>query len=278
MISARSAIAYGAAFLHAAGVSTATLDSRLLLQKLLHLELAQLLPLEAIALDFSLFDQLLTRRAAGEPIAYITGKKEFYGLNFIVTPATLIPRSDSEILVDAVLTNVSASSKITILDLGTGSSCLIISLLHHLVNARGIGVDISSAALQVAKENSFLLGVEGRLELRCGDLFAPLGAEKFDVIIANPPYISLEQRQYMSLETKYEPANALFAEENGLKFYRLIAANATNFLAPAACIYVEIGFDQRVSVETIFTQAGFTLHNVYYDLQNIARCFMFKLL
>ena len=215
------------------------------------------------------------RRCKLEPIAYITGSKEFFGREFIVNSNVLIPRPDSEILVESVLADYKENTDLNILDLGTGSGCLIITLLLELNNATGIGVDVEPEALDVAKANMAKHHTPN-LELLLSNWFSALKHSKnFDIIVANPPYISSSVN--VARETMlHEPHTALFAKKNGLEAYEVIAKSAKEFLKPKGCLYLEIGYDQEKSVTDLYAEHGYDLKSKAYDLARHVRCLKFE--
>lgn len=217
------------------------------------------------------FLALIERRKSHEPIAYIIGKKEFYGRDFKVTKDVLIPRSDSETLIDAVLKD--AKEDASIVELGVGSGCLLLTLLLELKKASGVGVDISQAALEVAKYNATTYKLN-RCELLQSNWFENVRG-KFDIIISNPPYIEEDERSIMAIETlRYEPSLALFG---GLDPYKIIASNAHNFLNDSGRIYVEIGAAQEMQVEKIFLSNGYKIAGKHRDIENRMRVIVFEL-
>lgn len=211
---------------------------------------------------------LILRREAGEPIAYITGRKEFYGLDFKVTRDTLIPRPDSETLVDAVLESRAGAAPKFILDLGTGSGCLLIALLRQFPGARGAGVDISPGAISVARENAAALGTAARAEFICGD-WSKAALPAADIAVANPPYVRAGEKLMRDV-SEYEPAAALYAGDDGLDAYRSIAA-----LDLSCPIFLEIGEGQAEAVHSIF--APRRLEKSRCDLAGITRVLEFAL-
>lgn len=216
---------------------------------------------------------LVNRRRAMEPIAYITGIKEFFGRDFIVDSNVLLPRPDSETLIEAVLANATEEPKI--LELGVGSGCLIITLLLELEGATGLGLDIDKWALAVAASNAQKHGAGDRVELIESDWFRGLSEQKFDIIISNPPYISSDER--VAKETLlYEPHKALFAGKDGLEAYMEIANKAGDFLKPEGMIYLEIGYDQEDSVAELFVKNGYRVLGKYKDLAGYVRCLGFS--
>lgn len=223
-----------------------------------------------------LFKGFVERRLKLEPIAYILGYREFYGRDFIVTKDTLIPRPDSEILIDSVLSDYRSKDNLQILELGVGSGCLIITLLLELNRSSGVAVDISEKALEVARQNAYRHGARD-INFVLSDWFSDLGQKKFDVIIANPPYIDCDSLEVTKETAIYEPHLALFADEKGLAVYREIATKARGFLISGGSIYLEIGYNQEISVKDLFFKEGYILLKSYRDLAGHVRCLHFKL-
>lgn len=225
----------------------------------------------------ALFREYIARRKSGEPIAYILGYKEFYGRDFFVDRNVLIPRNDSETMIDAVLKSKDSNKKYQILELGTGSGCLIITLLLELLNSEAIGVDIDPKAVQIAQKNIAKYNLENRCKISISNWFDKiLPSQKFDLIISNPPYISLSEKNIMSEETKlFEPKIALYAQNDGLEHYETIAKNAANFMTEDAKIFLEIGIGQSKKITDIFLQQGFDLLEEYKDLGGIIRILEF---
>ena len=221
---------------------------------------------------YTQFLSLVERRKNHEPIAYIIGKKEFYGRDFKVTKDVLIPRPDSETLIDTVLKF--SRDDVSILELGIGSGCLLITLLMELPVARGFGVDISPRALEIACQNASSYGLQDRCKFVRSNWFENVKG-KFDVIVSNPPYITEDERAIMAVETlKFEPARALFG---GLEPYRIIAFNAHEFLNENGKIYVEIGAMQELDIEEIFLSNGYNVLSKHHDIENRMRVMAFAL-
>lgn len=215
---------------------------------------------------------LVERRKNHEPIAYIVGKKEFYGRDFKVTKDVLIPRPDSETLIDAIVKHI--PDNVSMLELGVGSGCLLITLLLELKRSTGVGVDVSPQALEIAASNSALYELEDRCKLVTSNWFENIQG-KFDIIVSNPPYITEDERSIMAVETlKYEPMLALFG---GLEPYRIIASNAHKFLNKDGRIYVEIGSAQELVVEEIFLISGYKILSKHRDIENRIRAMVFEL-
>lgn len=202
------------------------------------------------------------------PLQYITGSQEFMGLEFLVSPATLIPRQDTEILVEE--TGRTAAGK-RVLDLCTGTGCILLSLAKLYGLTKAIGTDISQEALETAKKNAERLEVSA--EFYCGDLFqaVPVG-EKFDIIVSNPPYIPTKEIETLMPEVReHEPMTALDGDLDGLKFYRDIVKNAPEYLAEQGEIFFEIGCEQAAAVSTLLAEQGFQNIRVVKDLAGLDR-------
>ncbi|UQY79911.1 Release factor glutamine methyltransferase [Candidatus Hepatincola sp. Av] len=213
--------------------------------------------------------QLIKRRLQGEPIAYIVGYKDFWQSRFQVNKNVLIPRADSETLIEAMLQEVAQESYIDILDLGIGSGCLLFSLLQEYPNARGIGTDVSSDALAVAQTNGLMLKIKNYTLLQT-NLFIGL-TQKFHVIISNPPYIAFNDNN-IALETKnFEPVGALYAKDDGLFFYKEILRQAKSYLYPKGKIFLEIGFNQTDALIELLQAYNYSNYKFFKDLAGINR-------
>lgn len=213
--------------------------------------------------QLSAFWEQVRQAAQQRPIAYLVGKKEFYSLEFEVTPAVLIPRPATEVLVEQAIRHCRSleQERVDVLDLGTGSGCIGVTLCRHLEHARVIGSDISDAALQVARRNAERLDALERFRTVQADGFdlpaAAMPPAGFDVLVSNPPYVAIDDADALSATVReQEPHEALFAGHDGLDFYRLIADSAAGILKPSASIFVEIGYDQHDRVVEIMTAAG----------------------
>jgi len=204
------------------------------------------------------YRELIKRRAEGCPTAYLTGRRDFYMLSFEVTPAVLIPRPDTETLVVAALDTLKGVGSPRILDLGTGSGCVAVSLAYTLKTASVTAIDISADALAVARRNAATHGVSERIVFLEGDLFAPLPpAASFDAIVSNPPYIAPREFAGLAAEVRdHEPRIALDGGPDGLAFYRRIAADAANYLRVGGSLLVEIGSTQADAVTGLLSAAG----------------------
>lgn len=222
--------------------------------------------------ELAAFREAVKKRAQRVPVAYITGRREFFGLSFAVTPAVLIPRPDTEVLVEAALGRLRGRTSPLVLDIGTGSGAIIISLLHKLPEAKGTAVDISNEALTVARENASRLGVGDRLELMRGDLFAPAGGRVFDAIVSNPPYIADADLAHLEPELRCEPRAALAGGADGLDFYRRLVGGAAVLLAPGGFLAVEVGAGQAPRVAALATEAsGLATAEIVKDYAGIER-------
>jgi release factor glutamine methyltransferase len=213
------------------------------------------------------------RRLRGEPVVRILGEKDFYGRPFTLGDATLVPRPETEMLVVRGLELLEGRQHKTILDLGTGTGCIAISILAESPSARGVAVDLSPEALVTAQHNADRHGVEQRLSLRKGSWFAPLtDGEAFDLIVSNPPYISSAEIEGLAIEVRdHDPRLALDGGADGLEPYRLIMADAARWLKPDGAILVEIGSTQAIPVTALFIQAGFRDVRVHQDLAGLDR-------
>lgn len=250
-------------------------DAEFLLLHTLGRDRAYLLTHQKDALTESNLDsyrETIRRRAAGEPIQYITGQQEFYGLNFAVRPGVLIPRPETEHLIEAVLVAADNYPSPRILDVGTGSGAIAIALAHSLLNATVTATDISPLALEIAHENAVRNGVEGKISFRHANLLSGLEGEQFDIIVSNPPYVALELRESLSVEVReYEPEVALFAGKDGFEIYRRLIPQAFERLAAPGWLFLEIGHGQSEEIQRILEAYGFEEVLFHPDLQGIPR-------
>jgi len=303
--SVREAVRAGAERLSKAGIDNARLDAEVLLRHVLGVEKAEFYLGLDLALDVAAerqFHKLLLRRAGREPVAYITGHKEFWSLDFVVTPAVLIPRPETELLVELALARATivpphpslspvvggegkregagdsrsdafayldCKPPLRILDVGTGSGAIAVSLAKELLQSRISAVDISAAAIEIARLNARRHGVEDRVEFFCGNLFEPVTAERegYDLIVANPPYIRSGDLPALAPEVwKWEPITALDGGADGLLYYRRIIAAAGDYLKSGGSILLELGDAMGEAVAQLFADAGgFDPAQVYRD-------------
>lgn len=218
------------------------------------------------------FRAWVERRRAGEPIQYITGEAEFYGLNFKVSRDVLIPRPETEHLVEKVIEVARGLERQCIADVGTGSGSIAVALASQLPTARIHATDVSAHALEVARANAARNGVADRVRFHEGDLLAPLAGERFDLIVSNPPYVADGDRESLAVEVReYEPARALFAGVDGLAIYRRLIPAAFDALFHDRCLALEIGFGQEAMIRELLGGAGFTGIEFTKDLQGISR-------
>ncbi len=214
---------------------------------------------------------LLRRRVAGEPAAYLTGAREFYGLAFRVGPAVLVPRPETELLVDRTRALEPAPRRL--LDLGTGSGCIAVACVQRVERLEAVATDLSAAALDYARQNAATHGVADRIRFLEGDLFQPLEpTDRFDVIVSNPPYVA-DEPQPAGTDgdaLKHEPAQALFAGPEGLAVLTLLIEGAPAFLAPGGTLLAEIGEDQEQAVLAL-ARAAFAHAKVHRDLAGLPR-------
>jgi release factor glutamine methyltransferase len=209
------------------------------------------------------FLEFVKRRNSGEPVAYILGRKEFYGLELAVNPAVLIPRPETELLVDLALERKPAS----IVDIGTGSGAIALALKRHLPAARVVATDASAAALEVARRNAVRYGLD--VELRHGRWFEPLAGERFEAIISNPPYVVVGDPHLAALP--YEPRLALLGGTDGLDGFRVLAREALAHLLPGGWLLVEHGEGQHEAVRALLEAAGLETTHSWPDLAGIPR-------
>ncbi len=271
--------------LETAGISDAALDARILLEETCHTNLQTMLtdPERAVTEDEEAsYEALIRRRENREPTAMILGKWDFCGLTFALNEETLIPEQDTERLVEVALERkkeIAVESgegapaaedvrhpasleeppkSLRILDLCTGSGCILLSLLHFMPEACGLGTDISARALEAAKENAAALGLDGRACFARGDMWEPAGTELFDLIVSNPPYIPTGVIPSLEPEVRCgEPYAALDGGTDGLDFYRMIAAKAAEHLKPGGLLVLESGFDEAGAICGLLAGQGF---------------------
>jgi release factor glutamine methyltransferase len=270
----------GAQRLDKAGIDGAVREVRLLLQGAAGIPIATQIafPERSIAADAAAkFDALLERRAGREPMAHILGRREFWSLAFKVTADTLDPRPDSETLVEAVLAQVpDRSAALRLVDFGTGTGCLLLSLLHELPNAAGVGVDVSAAALAVAVENAGMLGLAPRASFQHGDWDDGIDPG-FDIVLSNPPYIPSGDIAGLQPEVAaFEPRLALDGGSEGLDAYRRLGPAAMRLLVPGGLAAFEIGLGQGDSVRRIMAAAGLRHIATARDLAAVERCLLFR--
>ena len=270
---------YGKKKLEEAGIEEASLDARLLLEYVCHTNRNELLVYgdkNRSEFEAQVYQMAIDRRAARIPLQHITGEQEFMGLRFRVNEHVLIPRQDTEILVEEAMRCLADGMRI--LDLCTGSGCILLSLLKYSNECEGIGIDISDKALLTARENASALQLDAVfLE---GDLFAPLENyvssktkdRLFDIVVSNPPYIETEEIKVLMPEVReHEPLLALDGGEDGLSFYRKIIQKAPEYMRKGAHLFLEIGCKQGEAVRTLMQEAGFSQIQILKDYAGLDR-------
>ncbi|WP_298958294.1 peptide chain release factor N(5)-glutamine methyltransferase [uncultured Methylobacterium sp.] len=262
------------------GIATAALDARILTLDLLGLSAADLaLACEAPVGEAgaAALNAALARRASGEPVARILGAWEFWGLPFRLGPDTLVPRPDTETVVEAALAlHPPPGEGLRLLDLGTGSGCLLVALLSEWPGATGLGIDRSELALRLARDNARRNGVGGRARFVAGDWGAALGG-RFDVVVANPPYIATRTVEGLDPEVRdHDPRLALDGGDDGLDAYRAILGQAPGLLAPGGALLVEIGYDQEAALRALAPASGLRVEAVRRDLAGHPRAVVMR--
>lgn len=246
----------------------AKFESQLLLQSALKVNRAWLIAHENDALqanNHADFQAMLTRRLAGEPIAYILGSREFYGLNLIVTPDTLIPRPDTETLVEAALDKIAIDAPSAILDLGTGTGAIALAIAENRPQTNIIAVDASKAALEIAERNAQSLSIDN-VQFMLSHWFDALDGEKFDVIVSNPPYIQADDNHLTQGDLRYEPLSALASGKDGLDDIRQIITDCLIYLKPQGWLMLEHGYNQAESVTDLMAEIGLVNIETLKDL------------
>jgi release factor glutamine methyltransferase len=217
----------------------------------------------------SVFRELVRRRRSGEPVAYLVGRREFYGLDFRVTQDVLIPREDTETLIDAALDKLPSHVQADVFDLGTGSGCIAIAIAHRRPVARVTAVDVSGAALDVARENAAACGVA--VDFLQSNWFERLTGRQFDLIVSNPPYVALQDPHLRQGDLRFEPALALASGQGGLADIRLIVAGAPAFLHSSGWLLFEHGHDQAGVSRDLLLDTGFGEIFGRIDIAGVAR-------
>lgn len=269
----RECFEQGKLALERVGIDEAPLDARLLLEYICGTGRNDLLvhgEREVSAEQQDAYREAIAKRSERIPLQYITGQQDFMGLTFAVNENVLIPRQDTEILVEEILPYL--TSGVRILDMCTGSGCILISLLHYSLWAEGVGADLSAGALQVARKNAeVLLSQERKVSFVESDLFEKVEG-RYDIIVSNPPYIQTEVIKGLMPEVRdHEPMMALDGTEDGLYFYRRIVEESKEFLRKEGRLFFEIGYDQAEDVKKLMETAGFTDVTVVKDFAGLDR-------
>ncbi|VVE83956.1 peptide chain release factor N(5)-glutamine methyltransferase [Pandoraea sputorum] len=252
------------------------MESRILLSHVLGWSRTQLITRDREPLapeTVAVYRALHARRVAGEPIAYLTGTREFFGLTLNVSPSVLIPRPETELLVELALARIEGRQMPRVLDLGTGSGAIALAIAHSRPDARVTALDRSADALDVARENARQLGLEGRVRFLVSDWYDALPADEapFDLIVSNPPYIVSGDEHLSQGDLRFEPVDALTDHADGLAALRVIVAGAPSRLLPDSWLLCEHGYHQAADVRALCTAAGFTDVGSERDLADIER-------
>ncbi len=236
---------------------------------------------EQVDLDrYQSFVEMVTRRASGEPLQYITGHQEFYGIDFLVTPDVLIPRPETELLVECVINLARSVDDPLILDVGTGSGCIAVTLASLLQNARLIATDISREAIAVASQNAARHNLQSRIEFLEGDMLTPFAGRGLegavDFLASNPPYVPMRDSHLLQRELDWEPREALFGGVEGLDFYRRLLDDGHHYVKPGGYLVCEIGYTQLDRVRDMIEATVWSDVIVKDDLQGIPRTLAIK--
>ena len=253
--------------------SSARIEVQCLLQKILHVPRVYLLAHPERGLteaEFARYSELLQRRIQGEPVAYILGEREFFGLNLKVTPATLIPRPDTELLVELAVQRIAARERCAVLDLGTGSGAIALAIAQACPQAEVLACDASAPALAVAQENARTLGISN-VRFVQSDWFAALGTQRFALIVSNPPYIAAGDPHLAQGDVRFEPVSALVSGSDGLDDIRQIITRSVSHLEPGGWLLLEHGYDQAARVRGLLQAAGYDDVFSACDLAGIER-------
>ena len=265
--------------LNAAEVENPNLDAKIIFKHILSVDNEQFELCKKNEISSKItksYFELIDRRIKREPIAYITNKQSFWNDEFKVTKDTLIPRPETELILESVISYFPDKKiDLNIADLGTGSGCIIISLLQEYINASGIGIDISKEAIKIANENKKLLKNHERLKLLDED-YAEYNLNGFDIIVSNPPYISQDSLDIQKDVYDYEPHLALFSKNNGIEAYNKIISNLASRIDKNFFLFLEIGLGQASEVTKLLKNNGFTEILTKVDLANIPRCVIAK--
>ena len=271
----KSAIIDGASILKRKFISSADLDSEILMAEAIKKKREFLILNSSFNIDkkdLRIFYELIEKRSTREPIAYIINKKSFWSSEFFVTKDTLIPRPDTELIIENVLKFTKNKESLRILDIGIGSGCILLSILKEKKNFYGTGIDISKKCLKISKINAINLKVDHRLKLIKTDV-DKLISSKYDLIVSNPPYIVKKKLKYLDRDVvKYEPTQALNGGIDGLSEIRKVINKSSELIKKKGKLILEIGFDQKNKVINLLNKKGFYINNILKDLAKNDRC------
>ena len=277
MLTVLEVINRSADYLNSKGIESARTNAELLLADILHckrLDLYLMYDKPLSESELNEYREYLKRRSVFEPLQYITGRVEFFGLEFTISPSVLIPRPETEILVESVITSIEAKDEIKILDIGSGCGNIGIAIAANLPNVIVEGIDISEEAIAVAVENTSKYNLQNRISFRCVDILNTAAEQlsNYDIVVSNPPYVS--KLDYMKLQKEikdYEPEIAVTDISDGLKFYKSITPMAKNILNKSGKLFYEIGEGQSEQVKNILKENGFSEIAMLQDYGNINR-------
>ena len=269
------AIKKGSKFLRNKIISNSKLDSEILMAKTINKDRKYIL-LNSEALisknDLNNFYKLIHLRSLGNPVAYLTNKKNFWNSEFFVTKHTLIPRPDTELIIENALKFTKQKNKISILDIGVGSGCILLSILKERKNFYGTGIDVSEKCLNISKINAISLNVDTRLKLFKSNI-DKFNFGKYDLIVSNPPYINKSKIKYLEKDVaEFEPKLALDGGLDGLSEIRKVIKKSSELIKKNGKFILEIGFDQKNKVINLIKKEGFYINSTHKDLANNDRC------
>ena len=268
-------IRVGSNYLKKNNIKSAELDSELLLSEVLKVTRKNIIlnqDQEVSNEIFSKFKNLVNLRASGKPIAYLIGTKAFWKYNFFVTEEVLIPRPDSELIIEKVLDLTKNKSKIKVLDIGVGSGCLLLSILKEKKDFYGTGIDISKKSLEISKINALKLGISNRVKFFKSDIDNFLSG-KYDLIISNPPYIKSIDLKYLERDViKFEPKIALNGGIDGVSEIRKVINKSSELIKVNGKLVLEIAFNQKTKVKELLNKKGFYVNKIFKDYANNNRC------
>ena len=270
----QNALIKGQSILKDNNIPSPQLDSEILMSKAINKDkkfITLNLNKEIKKTDLNYFNYLISERVKRKPIAYITKKKDFWNYEFLINNEVLIPRPDTEVLIEQVLKITKNKNKLKILDIGIGSGCILLSILKEKKNFIGVGVDLSTECLKISRVNSQKLGVNRRLKLYKSNI-DNFHTGKYDLIVSNPPYIKKNSLRCLEEEIGFEPRSALDGGLDGLSKIKKVIDRSSMLIKKKGCLILEIGFDQKNKVKAILQEKGFYIKKVVKDLSKHDRC------